>query len=115
MKIQVVFNICFGGFGISKKCAKRMVELGSKAAAKVIEENGEDSYWHGSLPYDYPRHCPILVQAVLELEADASAASANLCVATLEGDRYIIKEYDGAEGVVEPDDIDWVIVQTANQ
>jgi hypothetical protein len=108
---KVVFNSCFGGFTISKKCAKRMAALGSADVALMLEEHIKDGddYWYGGL-YNHSRHCPILIQAVEELGDDASGDCAALRVAELEGDRYIIDEYDGREIVVEPDAICWIIV-----
>ena len=32
----------------------------------------------------------------------------------IKGDRYVINEYDGCERVVEPDDINWIIVEGQN-
>jgi len=105
---KVVINNCYGGFSISKACAERMAELGSDAAAEIIETPMVE--WYGGLPYDYDRHCPILVQAVEELGAAASGFCAELSIVEIGGDRYMIKEYDGTESVKEPKDINWIVV-----
>ena len=42
-------------------------------------------------------------------EADGDCAS--LAWVTIKGDRYIIREYDGLEGITTPEDINWVVVQ----
>ena len=114
---KVVFNNCYGGFSISRACAQRMSELGSQEAKELL--TGEDSWevfdsppaWYGSLSYDYPRHCAILIQSVEALGDKASGSCADLSIALIKGDRYIIKEYDGVERVTEPDDINWTIIE----
>ncbi len=40
----------------------------------------------------------------------ANGAYAELKIKEIEGDRYIIEEYDGSESVQTPDDIRWTIV-----
>ena len=115
MTIKVVINRCYGGFGISQECAERMSELGSTEAKELLAN--KDSWevfddspptWYGSLSCGYPRHCDILIQAVEELGAEASGWAANLTIVSIEGDRYIINEYDGLEGITTPDSIKWI-------
>ena len=116
MGIKVTYNSCFGGFSISKKCAERMSTLGSAEADLILEEHTKhgDDHWYGGWRGD--RHDPVLVKAVLELGCyDASGDCAELHVVELEGDRYIIREYDGREYIVEPRDINWVVVQPAEK
>jgi len=110
---KVVINQCYGGFGISKKCAERMAELGSTDVSLMLEEHikdGDDE-WYSCLDYNYPRHCPILVQAVEELGSEAAGMCAKLVIVTIECDRYVINEYDGLEGISTPEDIPWIVVQ----
>lgn len=61
--------------------------------------------------YGYPRHDPELVKTVEDLGSEANGSHALLKIKEIKGDRYIIKEYDGCETVVEPDDINWIIVE----
>ncbi len=70
MGIKVVYNSCYGGFGISLACANRMKELGALL---------DDTYWDAgdgvhylTLDCDYPRHCPFLLQAVEELGKESA-------------------------------------------
>ena len=118
MGIKVVKNSCYGGFSISKKCAERMAELGSKEAKELLASKSNHDVladgsvmFYGYLSQRYPRHCPALVQAVTELGEDADGDAADLHVLELSGDRYIIRAYDGLECVLEPKDINWIIVQ----
>jgi len=113
MGIKVVCNRCFGGFSISRKCAEHMAQLGSEEAKELLKIVVEDDYWHAG--WDGDRHDPILVKAVLELGPDADGDCADLRVVELEGDRYIIDEYDGIESVVEPSDINWIVVQSTEK
>ena len=105
-----------------------MAARGSKNAQFAIDENarsaknGDDTWYgricqlgidiNGDVTYDkYPRHCSLLVEAVETLgSAEASGWAANLTVVEIEGDTYIIEEYDGAEGITTPDSIEWVRV-----
>ena len=105
-KIKVVYNGCFGGFSLSRAAMQFLANKGLKEAQEVMAE--EEFY--GYL-YDTPRHHPLLVQVVEVLGSDANGSCANLCVAEIEGNRYIIEEYDGSEGVKTPEDIDWIEVK----
>ena len=107
MSIKVVYNATYGGFSISQACAERMAELGNKEAAKLIEDLGDRFY--GYLE-ETLRHDAALVQAVEELGDSANGSFASLCVRELSGRRYIIREYDGSETVIEPEDISWIEV-----
>ena len=73
----------------------------------------DDHYVSGyiSTEGDYPRHDPELVKTVEDLGSKASGSHAHLNIKELKGNRYIIDEYDGNERVVEPDDINWIIVE----
>ena len=118
MTIKVVYNNCFGGFGISKACAEWMAERGHEGAIKLIKDNQvierecslTDTYhyvWTSSL-FDCHRHDPVLVEAVETLGKLAQSDVADLKVHTLKcGNRYMIEQYDGMENVVEPEDIKW--------
>lgn len=109
---KVVYNTCYGGFGLSDVAMDRMVELGyhldlnpnwkpnSKSMFNFKYNTGGD---------DIPRHDPILVQVVEELGEKANAEYANLAIAEVNGP-YRIDEYDGSECVMEPDDYDWIIM-----
>ena len=107
MSIKVVYNNCYGGFSISQACAERMASLGNKEAQTLLDSP------HGFYGYltDTPRHDLILVRVVEELGTAASGSSASLDVKEISGNKYIIREYDGSESVIEPENISWTIVQ----
>jgi hypothetical protein len=91
---KIVYNNCFGGFGLSEAAWKRYVELGGKAR----------DYW------DVSRADPILVQVVEELGEDANTRFSELAIADIpEGTKYRIDEYDGSESVMTVDDYNWSV------
>lgn len=94
---KVVYNACFGGFGLSNDAVNWMREHG-----------------HHEYAYSYPeieRHNPILVQCVEELGDDASGEYARLRIKEIEGNKYWIEEYDGAETVHTPENMEWVEIK----
>jgi hypothetical protein len=94
MANKVVYNACFGGFGLSKEGKERYVEL----------TGCDPVFYEGSLD----RHDPALVQVVEELGDAASGFCGNLQIEEIEGSLYRISEYDGSESVETPDSLDWV-------
>jgi hypothetical protein len=95
---KIVFNACYGGFGLSDEAEIRYRELTDNI-------NNEDFD-----VYDIDRADPILVQVVEELGDKANGGFAKLCVIPLPaGTRYRIDEYDGIETVMTIDDYDWKI------
>ena len=92
---KVVINSCYGGFGLSDKAVARLKELG-------LEFRWE---------HDIPRHHPLLVQVVEELEDEASGSYAKLEVVEIYSKLYQVTEYDGFEGIKTPGDhVDWVVI-----
>ena len=73
----------------------------------------DDHYVSGYISTEggYPRHDPELVKTVEDLGSEANGSHAHLKIKELKGNRYVIDEYDGSERVVEPDDINWIIVE----
>ncbi len=101
-EIKVVYNACYGGFGLSKKATLLLQSMG-------VEEIDIE---YGYLPYEFPRHDPRLVQVVEALGEEANGPHAKLEIWTLSGNKYRIDEYDGNESVSEPEDVvhEWVTV-----
>jgi hypothetical protein len=101
MTTKVVYNSCFGGFGISLEALTRMQELGFTGEAST----------HNNFVYlhDCARHDPILVQVVEELGKRANGSFADLRIKEVSGP-YRIEEYDGSETVREPNNngYDWI-------
>lgn len=124
---KVVYNNRYGGFSISEKCAKYMAVRGCKHAQDMLKryeyehtEAGEFAYWYGFWSGD--RHDPLLVEAVETIGFgsggdDGESADSRLSrepqlqIAEITADRYFIREYDGGETVIEPKDIEWILVQ----
>ena len=88
---KVVYNTCYGGFGLSELALRWLMNHGFNGDAYLIE-----------------RHNPLLVQCVEELGDEAGNEYSELAIAELSGNKYIIENYDGAETVIEPDDITWI-------
>ena len=104
---KVVYNTCHGGFSISKECAEWMADRGHAEAITVLRE-GEEHGFYGY--FSGPRHDALLVMAVEALGDRAGGSVAQLGIKILKGTKYVIREYDGDEVVVEPDDINWIEV-----
>ena len=85
---KVVYNVCFGGFGLSK------------TAIKWLKDKGLDVPLYGDR--EIPRHDPLLVECVETLGDEACGDFADLCVKTISENMYYIDEYDGSESVVTP-------------
>lgn len=97
--MKVLYNSDHGGFCLSRIASKALVELG-------IDIDPE----YGYLPDDISRHDPRLIAVVECLGLKASDGwCAKLAIHEIKGDRYRIEEYDGAETVVEPSELTWII------
>ena len=96
--MKVVYNNCYGGFSLSKKAIDLYKELTGKS-----EEISA---------YGINRHDHALVKVVETLGAKADGYLASLRIKEIKGNKYRIEEYDGIESVIEPDDIEWVEVES---
>jgi len=83
MSIKIVYNTCYGGFGLSKK-AKSLYKLKLKSLNKM-ETN------------IYKRHDPILVDVVEELKEEAYGKYAQLKIKTIPLE---YKDHYGRESIV---------------
>jgi hypothetical protein len=113
---KIVYNACFGGFGLSTKAMQRYAEIkgwtyklngeiGSFQFDQVVNDKGEEIS-----DYDISRTDPALVQVVEELGEEADGWAAKLVICELEpGTRYRIDEYDGNESIETEHDIYWQI------
>lgn len=97
MSNKVVYNACYGGFGLSEKA----ISLGRKISGDPHWPECEDSL---------PRHDGVLVAVVEQLGDKASGRYAKLRIGIV-GNMYRIDEYDGYESVQEPNDIEWVVIK----
>ena len=96
---KIVYNTCYGGFGLSKKAIERYWELKG--------EPRPEHWWENT---DVHRADPILVQVVEELGESANDAHADLDIRELPaGTLYRIEEYDGMEWVTTQDEYEWSV------
>lgn len=114
---KIVYNNCFGGFGLSKKAVERYFELMGWGLV-VVNEDHEWEYYHRQhsgeyfYPHDLERDDPILVQVVEELGSEANAKFSELAIRELPaGTRYRIDEYHGNESVITDDEQGWRIAR----
>lgn len=93
--VKVVYNACYGGFGLSDKAKERYKELSGKKAVYDSEMDRTD---------------PFLVQVVEEFGARAGGDYGKLKIADVPpGTHYRIDEYDGYESIETSDSIEWSI------
>ena len=98
--MKIVYNSCFGGFGLSLAAIQRYAEI------KGVDYKTVKEY----VILRGGRADPVLVQVVEELGDKANGAYASLQIAEVPaGSRYRIDEYDGRESVMTPDDYEWEI------
>lgn len=95
MGTKVVYNQCYGGFGLSNEARERYAELANIDISKT------------SL-YDISRTDPILIQVIEEIGDKANGEYAKLVIEELEsGTVYRITEYDGFESIEIIGDQNW--------
>ena len=97
---KIVYNACYGGFGISDKAK----DLGRKISG--------DPDW-ATYDFDLDRTDPILVEVVEALGSEANGLCAKLVIVELKpGTKYRIEEYDGYESISTEDTYDWDVAQS---
>lgn len=101
--MKIVINECFGGFGISRKCAEFMASKGHKQAEAELKQEDFCGFGYAEGFDDgYSRTDPILVEAVETLGKEANGSYAKLKVVEIPDDiEYYINDYDGVETVHE--------------
>ncbi len=98
MKNRVVYNRCFGGFGVSEAGKELYKEL----SGEEIESD-----------YNLSRHDPFLIQVVEQLGEKASDVFGDLAIFEIPGCEYNIEDYDGQETVECPEDSQhWVLIDS---
>jgi len=87
--MKIVYNACFGGFGLS-----------DEAFDKYKKIKGDDAVKYNR---DIPRDCHALISIVEEMGDKASDRYAQLEIQEIpDGAQWEIDEYDGTEQVVPP-------------
>ena len=102
--MKVAFNSTYGGFTLTEEDSKFLNKLNN------VKEG--DKYWvdpkYGFV-YDIPRHDANLI-ATIEHFGEKASEKGSVMIEKIEGNRYMIDEYDGCETVIEPKDIEWIVI-----
>jgi hypothetical protein len=102
--VGVVYNACYGGFGLSPEALSVLCERKNITIPEYIYR-----FYDG-----LPRHDPDLVAVVRELGKRANGAHAALMIEEVPlGARYRIEEYDGSESVILETDQEWITADPA--
>lgn len=133
---KIVYNACYGGFGLSHEAVMRYAEL---EGIKLYFNKQYSSYHYYLIPVEeynriraveqakpvgsgrfkecndayfsvcsIERTDPILVQVVEELGERANGNYAKLMIADIPaGTLYRVEEYDGYESIMVQDDYNW--------
>ena len=117
---KVAINNGYGGFRLSFQAVSYIFDNMSQEEKHEMKkdfkkEDASDSWSikdHIAFEIgNLPRHHRLLVEAVEKFGKDAGSFYCNPIVVEIKGDRYMIKEYDGWESVVEPEDISWIKIE----
>ena len=116
MAHKVVFNNCYGGFGLSMKAIEWLHNnCEDQELKRFIDENWSCDEFKLSYIvkdwFDDKRHHKDLVSVVEALGREANGDCAALAIAKINGNQYRIEEYDGAEEVVTPEESDWIVIE----
>ena len=110
---KVLYNNCFGGFNYSAEFQKAYYALKSIKYTTSIEFGTEYVKANGGgMPNS--RHDSELIALVEEWQStgrNPSGRYADIKIARIEGNQYLIDEYDGAETVMEPSDFHFITVK----
>ena len=133
---KVVYNACYGGFGLSKEACQRYWDIqgqqvwiedsqwGFTVWLVPPEERREQKEWSSMTMDEHiaynlasskqtwynrnvDRHDPVLVQVVEELGDKSNGEYAKLRIEEVYGS-YRIDEYDGNESVMTSGDYNWI-------
>ena len=98
MMTKIVYNSCYGGFGMSTQAIARYWEIKGEARPE---------HWWDDEVY---RTDPVLAQVVDELGEGANSSHSYLNIREIpKGTLYRIEEYDGMENVMTHDEYEWSV------
>ena len=110
---KVLYNSCFGGFSYSAEFEKAYYDLkGIKYTTSIEFDTEYVKAKGGNIPDS--RHATELVALVeewYESGRNPSGRYADIKIATIEGNQYLIDEYDGHETVMEPSDYYYITIK----
>jgi hypothetical protein len=98
--MKVVYNSCYGGYGLSEKAIKFIKDYCNNHGMPVPSD--DDFVYH-----NIKRTHPALVAAVETLGNEVNGDFADLKIFESKDDRYYIEDYDGKETVHTPSNIKW--------
>lgn len=131
MKHKIVYNNDFGGYALSDKAINWLSEHGSDRTKKFIAKkkleankkimdyvskvrgtanNTRKFYVMDAVRSFLKRHDPDLVAVVESLGKEVNGTFSDLAIEEIDGDAYIIEEYDGKETIITPEDICWTVI-----
>ena len=94
--VRIVYNACYGGFGLKHKAEDRYWE---------IKGQPKPEHWYD---YQLNREDPIILQIIDEKGIDF--VHPDLAIAELpRGTKYFIHEYDGLEEIWTDDNMYWSV------
>ena len=102
---KVAINKCYGGFSISKECAKW---IENKYGIDLSKE-----FDYGAYYFDDERHAKELIDAVETLGSEVcSGDCAKIVLEDCDSGLYQIEEYDGYETLITPDyEFGWIKIE----
>ena len=112
---KIVYNSCYGGYGLSDAAVQRYAQLkGLPIYKKKISEDYSSWYYTDRdecfSRYSIPRNDPFLAQVVEELGTAADDEYSELSIREVpDGSRYRIDEYDGRESVILESEEVWEV------
>ena len=115
---KVLYNSCYGGYGYSNEFKEAW--FAHKGIEYIKKQEGTFHTGYKTKDSDHylyvpgSRHDPELVAFIedyISKGLNPSSSHADIHIAEIQSNKYIIDEYDGAESVIEPDDIDWIPIE----
>ena len=110
---KIVYNDCYGGFGLSDEAVEMYLQLKGFKYNKTPDSWGSNFAVEGWKNFYYghiDRADPILVQVVETLGEKANGDCAKLEIEDIPaGTLYRITEYDGNESVEMQYNVDWKV------
>lgn len=111
MKNAVVYNTCHGGFDLSLEDVDWLEDNSTDKELldyiKVLRRTVDRIYVGSALARWIPRHHKDLVRLVENTSYRNGGSFSDLAVEYIDGNKYYINDYDGAEEVVTPETVPW--------
>lgn len=92
---KVVINKCYGIFNLSIDALQWLMDVHGLTNEELVS---------------LQRHDPRLIECVETLGEKVNGPYSYLKIVEINGRIYKIDNYDGKEEIIEPDDINWIII-----